>query len=101
MIEKKQEEKIVWKDAKRVFFWYWKLTKKYSHWFGFSLAAYGIAAVTSQVYSTLILKHIVDIISASSSCRSSVSSEYFISSWGFGITKVSGSGKGSYCKVYF
>jgi ATP-binding cassette subfamily B protein len=66
MIEKKQEEKIVWKDAKRVFFWYWKLTKKYSHWFGFSLAAYGIAAVTSQVYSTLILKHIVDIISASS-----------------------------------
>ncbi len=59
----KKEERISWEDAKRIIFWYWRLTKKYSFWLFVTIIAYGIAAVSSQVFSALILKRIVDIIS--------------------------------------
>ncbi len=59
-----KEKKIGWKDTMHVICWYWKLTKKHSFWFFISLITYGIAAITSQVYSTVILKRIIDIISS-------------------------------------
>jgi ATP-binding cassette subfamily B protein len=73
-----KEEKIVWKDVTRIIRWYWKLTKKHSFWFFLSLVTYGIAAITSQVYATVILKRIIDIISSGAAEWSSQLQEQII-----------------------
>lgn len=63
METKKKEEKIGFRDVKRILGWYWKLTKKHNKWLLFTLLAYGIAVILSDVYVVLLFKKIIDILS--------------------------------------
>ena len=66
METKKKEEKIGFRDVKRILGWYWKLTKKHSKWFWLLLFSYGAGSLVADVLSVVVYKKIIDALTAGS-----------------------------------
>lgn len=68
--KKNKEERIGFADVKRIFGWYWRLTKQHNKWLIFTMLAYGIAVILSEAYAVLVIKDIIDILSGPTSFSS-------------------------------
>ncbi len=60
----KTEEKIGFEDVKRVFSWYWKISKNYHRLFWLMFLVWGVGTLLADVLSVVVYKNIIDIITS-------------------------------------
>lgn len=61
-VEKIKKEKMNFKDVRKIFVHYFKVTSEYQKWFWWMLLMYGVGTLLSEVLALLLYKNIIDAV---------------------------------------